>query len=205
MLRTILVGALLLAGCADTFDVDLGEFMRLPEIAQLDFSRIAPAASYQYWELRYQFEGTVPTILGSGGTRTRDQLDPALRSALDTTRTPSGFAIGCLPGYCYKYIVAVDGGIRVFATRQALADFLGSINSMEEAALLAHAQGLHWTSLNAATGYRETGAGWEIVGLQLVRDCTPVQTDRVLLLVRRDGSIRELDREVYQRTENACV
>ena len=47
--------------------------------------------------------------------------------------------------------------------------------------------------------------GWEFVVLQLVRDCTPVQTDRVVLFVGRDGSIVEGDREVYEKIKNACV
>jgi hypothetical protein len=136
---------------------------------------------------------------------TRDQLAPALRTQLDTTRSPTGFHISCLPGYCYKYVAAVNGAVQLYATAQALAGFLGTIDGMEEAALLAHAHGLYWDHHSPAAGYREVAGGWQIVGLQLVAFCAPIQTDRVLLLVRHNGTVQELDREVYNRNENACI
>jgi hypothetical protein len=203
-MRRILVGLLLCAGCSSALDVDIGEFARLPDVADLAYSNIAPAQAHDYWELRYAFEADQPSIVGSGGRLTRDQLSTAQRTALDTTRAPSGFATSCLPGYCYKYIAAVNGAVQLFASPQALAAFLGPIDSMEEAALLAHARGLYWDSIDR-TGYRAVAEGWQIVGIELVRLCAPVQTDRVLLLVRRNGSIQELGREIFEKSENACI
>ena len=204
-MRRITTLCLLAVGCANAFDIDGTEFARLANIRDLDYANVEPAQVHQYWELRYAFEQAPPTVVGSGGTSRRDQLDPAIRAALDTVRPPSGFATGCLPGFCYYYLVAANGSIRTITTPPQLADFLGTVGSLEEAALLAHARGLHWDAQNAATGYRQVTNGWQILGLQLVRDCAPVQTDRVLLLIRDDGRVVELGREVYERSENACI
>lgn len=203
----LLALSLVLAGCkTDILDVDISQFSRLPSLEDLDYSRVSPAAPYEYWELRWTFGGGEGNrILGAGGLRPRNELDPTIIAELDSTLPPSGFFSGCLPAYCYTFIAAVHGSVQVYANRPTLLQFLGQIDSMEEAALVAHTYNLHWSSSDASTGYRAVSAGWEILALQLVRDCTPVQTDRVLVLVRRDGSLVELGREVHSRSENACV
>jgi hypothetical protein len=206
-MKRMIVGFLLLIGCSSAFDIDADDLTRLPSIEQLDYSAITPAEAHRYWELREGFGAGSGTsrILGAGGTQTRAQLDSATIAGLNNTRPPSGFAVGCLPGYCYKYIVAVNGTIRTYANTAALLQFLGPVEAVEEAALIANAHNLYWSTDDPATGFSQVSGGWEIVGLQLVRDCAPVQTDRVHILVRRDGIVSELGREVHSKLENACV
>ncbi len=207
-MKVVLAAAVLLAGCSSgALDIDMERFTRLPRLENLDYSKVDPAEPHRFWELRWSFgpgsgEGRV---LGSGGTVDRSQLDSATIAALDQTRPASGFSISCLPGYCYKYIVAVNGAIRVYANTEALLEFLGEIGSVEEAALLVDARNIYLDPDNPDTGFNGVSSGWEFVGLQLVRDCAPVQTDRVHVLVRRDGSVVELGRELHSKLENACV
>jgi hypothetical protein len=196
----------MLAGCSSALDIDTDDLSRLPSLEQLDYTHITPAESHRYWELRESWGGDAPLkVLGAGGQVPRNQLDAATLAALDSTRPPSGFAISCLPAYCYKYIVAVNGAVRAYATAAALQTFLGSIESMEEAALVAHARNLYWSAETGDTGFLATSSGWEIVALELVKACAPVQTDRVHILVRRDGNVSELGREVHSKLENACI
>ena len=204
-----MVGLLGLTACdgINAFDVDLDEFDRLPRFEELDFSKVSPGGSFQYWELRHAFGGRVngtDRIIASGGSRTRPELGAATIAALDSIRPATGYAIGCLPGYCYKFIAAVDTQVRLYNTRESLRTFLGTIDSREEAALIADAHNFWWDDSNE-TGVREVSGGWEIIGLQLVKDCAPVQTDRVHMRIGRDGSLKELDREVHSKLENACV
>ncbi len=195
-----------LVGCDEApLGVDMRLFERLPDLEQLDFAQISPAQPYQYWELRRAFDFMEDRILGSGGSVPRSGLDPALIAAMDEVRPNSGLFSGCLPGHCFTFITAVNGSVRLFATRQGLREFLGPINSKEEAALVVHAHNMWWDAANPDTGYRTLPGAWEFVALQLVRDCTPVQTDRVFVRVRMDGSLIELDREIYQRDENMCA
>ena len=202
----IIVGALLLASCTNSLGIDDDDLTRLPSVEQLNYSSITPAESHRYWELRESWGGSDPVkILGAGGQVPRSQLDAATITALNDTRPPSGFAMGCLPAYCYKYVVAVNGNIRVYTTAQQLLDFLGPIDSVEEAALIAISRNLYWSAEDRATGFQQTSVGWEIVGLELVKFCAPVQTDRVHILIRRDGSVRELGRVVHSKLENACI
>lgn len=201
------IGAtLFLAACSSSLDVDTDDLARLPDLEHLNYSSIRPAQNHRYWELREAWgSSAAPRVIGSGGQVPRSQLDSAAITALHNARPASGFAIGCLPAYCYKYVVAINGTLQTYASAQQLLQFLGTIDSMEEAALVAHSRSLYWSAADPATGFQEVGSGWEIVGLALVKDCAPVQTDRVHILVRRDGVVRELGREVHSKLENACV
>ena len=82
-MRKMMAIPLLLAGCTSAFDIDMAGFSPLPDVEALDYSKVEPAASHTYWQLRYAFEGSAPTVLGAGGTLRRDQLDPAQRAELD--------------------------------------------------------------------------------------------------------------------------
>jgi hypothetical protein len=202
-----LIGA---SACSnDMIDVDAAQFSRLADVDSMQHSRIIPAQSYQYWELRYSFGpgSGVDRLLGSGGTRTFNQLAESVQTALRNTTPNSGFSSGCLPAHCFLVIVAVDqaGTVSVVQTRDALLAFLGTLETVEEAALVVRSYNLHWDARNINTGYRAVDGGWEFLTTQLVRDCQPVQTDRVHVLVRPSGALKELGREVLSRLENACV
>ncbi len=202
----VLLGALATGCTSDMLDVDIDGFSPLPALEELDYSRIVPAGPFEYWEVRWiMSNGGDNRILGAGGTRTREELDSMTVAELDKAAPPAGLSAGCPPAFCYTFVATVNNTVNVIADRPGLLQFLGSIDSVEEAALVAHTYNLHWDAANRATGFRAVSEGWEILGLQLVRDCTPVQTDRVHVLVRRDGALTELGREIYSRLKNACV
>lgn len=197
------------AGCSSVtgLDVDLTRFDALPDVAELDFASVDPAQDWSYWELRMSWgtlEGRV--VLGGGGALSADELPPETRTELEAIDLPSGFAGGCLPSWCFKYIVAVDGTGHVVtaSTREELRAFLGVTDSVAEAVLLLDAHGFHWSDDRQGIRMRDAG-GWEAVVLELVRGCDPIQTDRVLVHVGTDGSVSVVDRELWQRLDGACI
>ncbi|MEX2529281.1 MAG: hypothetical protein WD960_00780 [Gemmatimonadota bacterium] len=209
-----LLGGCLIAGCLSAgcnsvtgLDVDLTGFDSLPDVAELDFSAVDPAQEWSYWELRMSWGMPVGrTVLGVGGTLLEDELPPETRAELEAIDLPSGFAGGCLPSWCFKYIVAVDGTGHVVtvSTREELRAFLGVTDSVAEAVLLLDAHGFHWSDDRQGIRRGDAG-GWEAVVLELVRGCDPIQTDRVLVTVGMDGSVNVVDRELWQRLDGACI
>ena len=205
----ILLLACLLAGCNSVtgLDVDLTRFDALPDVSALDFSTVAPAQEWTYWELRMSW-GTPEDriVLGAGGALSEAELPPEIRLELEDVHLPSGFAGGCLPSWCFKYIVAVDGAGQVvtISTTEELRAFLGSTDSLAEAVLLLDSHGFHWSDDRQGIRMRND-EGWEAVVLEWVRACDPVQTDRVLVTVGRDGSVRVVAREIWQRLDGACI
>lgn len=198
------------AGCevSTGLDLDPDAYDRIPLLQDLDWTEVEPAAEWDYWEVRAAGIPTPPIVLGSGGRLSRAELGADVREELDETLPPSGFSAGCLPAYCYRYIVTVeDGAIGTIRSAAGVRDFLGAIRTREEAILLLSARDYLWWDgeEDENTGVRAVSDGWDLVVLELVRTCTPVQTDRVRFRVHDDGDITERAREVWERHENACV
>lgn len=207
--RLTVVLPLLLLGCAGNggFDVELDLYEPIPQVGELDFTTVEPAGSWLRWELRWSWGGGTPSdsVIGAGGPLVRDGLPESAQEAFATVAPLSGFAGSCLPAWCFKYVVAAapEGTVRLIHTVNELQGFLGSLDSLAEAVILLDAAGYTW--YGEGHGIRAVASGWEAVVFELVRTCDPVQTDRVLVRVRRDGEVVVGPREVWNRTEGACI
>lgn len=204
----VLLALGLVVACASPtgLDFDAEVYEPIPRFHALDYTAIAPAQEWDYWELRRAGLTEEYSVIGAGGALSRDELDPEVRAALDAVAPPSGFAGGCLPAYCYSYLVAAEAGaIAVFRNRDELAAFLAPITTREEAILLGTAGGNLWWDEGENTGVRDVGGAWDLVLFELTRACAPVQTDRLRLRVHADGTVAEEAREVWKRSENMCV
>ncbi|MFW5947705.1 MAG: hypothetical protein ACOCUW_04365, partial [Gemmatimonadota bacterium] len=194
----------------------------IPALGDLDWSAVDPAAAWDYWELRRAGPAPDP-VLGTGGALTLEELDPTVAEALSLIEPSGGFAGGCLPAWCYSYVAAVDGDqVTVIDTRGHFAAFLAPVTTAEEAILLAWSRDHVWWDTPAYTGVdeglpvlppggerdtgiREVDGGWDVVVFQLTEYCDPIRTDRVRFRVHADGRVTEEAREVWQRTEDACI
>jgi hypothetical protein len=194
------------AACSGSgFEPDLSGYEASPEVADLHLANVQPALAWDYWELREAIQPEAPTVLGSAGTSGRAGLDPAVIAAIDAQMPTRGFAGRCLPGYCYKYIVAARAGqVQVIDTVDDLIEFLGPTDALEEAVLLLDAKSYFW-DLGDATGIRQVGNAWDAVVLELVNACAPVQLDRVRVRVDAAGRLNAGAREVWSKDANSCI
>jgi hypothetical protein len=194
------------AGCGGGgFEPDLSGYDAIPEIADLHLANVRTALAWDYWELREAIQPQAPTVLGSAGTSSRAELDPAVIAAIDAEMPTRGFAGRCLPGYCYKYIVAARAGqVQVVDAVEELMEFLGATDALEEAVLLLDAKSYFW-DLGDATGIRQVGNGWDAIVLELVNACAPVQLDRVRVRVDAAGRLNAGAREVWSKDSNSCI
>jgi len=212
----VIIASLLFFGCqgnyesADKFwkDVNLDAFKTLPQFENLDWSQIKPAEAVTYWELRRALPGDAYTVIGAMGDKCGAADDKArCISEFDALRTapPNGF--GCIPGFCFEYLVSNSGNEnKIWDSIDALKAFLGPVDSEEEAALLVNANGFSWRPDNKEAGaIRQAGEEYELIALKVVRSCTPVQTDRFLIRIDRGGALRVLLEEVFTRIDNGCA
>jgi hypothetical protein len=102
----------------------------------------------------------------------------------------------------YNALVTTLGDeVEVLQTQRAIQELLGTIDSLDEAALWVQANNGE-VACDSASG-RTTGQGYEIAHSLTLSDC-PVQTANVVDRVSPDGTIVELSREVQPAT-NVCV
>lgn len=193
-------------GCGhDGVDVDLKKFEEIPE---LDFSAISIAGDAGYWELRdalilYQSDFTV---IGKNGSLCHEAADPNrcnsdfLALSPDTGFTPHGHPLGSV-----YYIAANKGDDNwVIVTLEEAKQFIGELESEQEAALWALVNGYHWTSEKVNGAIRKVAEGFELIVIQTVRWCDPIQVNRFHILITADGTVEQLGQEVFLR-EVGCA
>ena len=194
---------LMLLACSSFMDVE--KFELLAPFEELPLSTITTAAPYDLWELRaYRVSGTHAVIAG-GGTVSRSAVPPALLAEFDDTESLSGFDPGCLPSTCYKYFVTLKGAvIDTWTSIQEVRAFLGTIDSRVEAAVMAKAHGYYWEAPTESAGIRDIDGEYELVVLDLVEFCEPVQIDRFLLRISTTGEVRILKQQTWD-VSGGCI
>jgi hypothetical protein len=183
-----------------------GGFTALPGDDAIDLAAVQPAQPVDHWEFRIGSPLGVFAVLGGAGTRSRVELDPVLRETFDAVTPTSGSYTRCLPASCYYYLAVLNGdSIWTVSTPEQLLAFLGALESVEEAALLAGFRGFDLGGTIEESAYRPVPDGWELRLVQLVESCDPVQLDRVLLRIAYSGEVTEVRREVWRREFGVCI
>ncbi len=198
---------ILTLGCGDSPTWPMEGFAALPAFEELDYASVTPARDFDYWELRYSFEGQGYEVLGSGGSQKKVDLDPNVLEDFETAHSQVGFDIGCLPGFCYKYVASVEGtSVELWSSPGRVSSFLAPLDTEADAVLLAKAHGYYWIGNDVETGaIRAAGDGFELIALKLVETCDPVRIDRFRLYVSRMGAVSVSDSEIWQTERGACI
>lgn len=207
---SLIILSIVLSSCANEItNLDLSNFSQMPTIKELDYKQIQPNQTYDYWELRQAETGKALEILGSGGNKTKAQLSSSVKTTLDSTTTDTGFNIGCQGqgGFCFKYLVTVrDGQVQVLNNATTITNFLGTIDSLPEAALLASSHGYVWDGNSVATGsYIENGGVYTLIVLRLVNLCLPVQLDRFQISINKNADISVITSSGWESFANNCI
>ncbi|MDJ0765197.1 MAG: hypothetical protein QNJ97_19610 [Myxococcota bacterium] len=191
-------------------DLDLTTFMPLVEIENMDFTNISPSAEVEYFELRTEFaydESHEYSVVNQHGTlcQAAEDVDQCLK-AFESTLPQGGFCIFDHPADQWYYLAVQSSLVNETIDSVAgVADFLGAIDTAEDALLFVRANCYFWRAGHVeAGGIRQVANGFEVIAIELVSLCTPLQSDRVLLHINTDGVIVELDREVYSKKDDMC-
>lgn len=188
-------------------DVDLSLFQPIPEL--FPYNDLTPATPVNYWEFMLGSAPEFHEVLYANGTKCEDATDPAACTTTfdETFSENQGFATGCLPGGCFYYIRFQQADtIGLVTSTEELRQYLGDIDTPDDAILLALANG-YWFRTNNIEGgaFRAVGNGYQLIMTRTVKFCAPIQEDRYLLEVSRNGTVRVLQEEVWIVDENACI
>lgn len=163
-----------------------------------------------YWEFIYSEEYEFNKIILSTGNKCQNSKNQdECMSQYDSIKSDAeGFIKDdCLPSNCFYYIKYQKNNTNDIITNSTeLKAFLGDIDTPSEAILLAASNNYRFnTTKKEIGGIKETPSGYEILMTKLVSDCLPVQTNRFLLQVDKNGTITVLDEEIYSRDDNGCI
>ena len=212
----ILVLVILLFSCSSDEEglrVNFNDFEAIPE--EYPFSDIntkMPISYFEYIQTMPDYEDPDDpnsivyrnNVLFSFGETCSDV---SCKTAFNELQAEEGFIYGCLPGYCFSYIKYQRQKDNFLVTSQEdVLNFLGEIDTPGEALLVARANGYYWAVDEKNDGaFREVNDGFELIVIQTVSYCFPVQSNRFHVKVNRSGDISIISEEVKEIMENGCV
>ncbi len=191
--RFLLMICLALCSCSDGYQ-------RFPEeLASSDnlVLKIIPDKKYDYWEVvEGQFlRSDHPKIWISRGNM------PLNFKVKDPQQ---GFLTGCNPSKCYKYIAySLNGIYGVVSNLEELKAFIGKIDNIEEALILANESSSLSITNGPKEGYKKHG---DVFSLRLTRsEQCPEKKEYVLFQISKLGKITEKTLSTYYQGKDCVV
>ncbi|QRK08132.1 ferritin-like domain-containing protein [Archangium violaceum] len=211
-LRASLASPLVLAGCGH---LDLSDYSApVCEGGSLAVSGLSPASRTDFVQLRRIYfspgaDERNEVATSSSGTACATASDRgACESALSALSSRSGFNSSCVDA-CTAYYLAVTRGDEVAAltTLESLRSFLGTIETQQEAALLAFAEGYDLSCGNLQRGAVRANAdgSFNVVATRGFACGENTAVTRFVLEVSASGDVREAHRDVVERGSGGCA
>ena len=206
--------ASLLSACGDETssfidELDLSEFETITAVESLDLDTISVDAAVTYWELREdeQHPDGAPSVLSASGQLCDGAGDEAAcRTEFEELSSTAGFGWHSHPLDLFYYLAVNEGESNsVIASKDDVLSFLGDIESTDEAVLAALAEGYYWDTDKEAGAVKEVDGGFELIVVKSVSLCMPIQSNRILLRIDRDGTQSVLREEVLRKLDDHCA
>jgi hypothetical protein len=211
-LRLSLVSPLVLAGCGDDEDLT-GYTLPACEDGGLAVSGLTPAAPVDGVLLRTVVsEGSsvlqIRTTATEGAPCVTASDPAACRSTVEGLIPKRGFHRFCFD-VCSEYYVATTRGddITAHATVEALRGFLGTVDTAQEAALIAFADGYDLSCENVKRGGVRGNAdgSFSVIGTQGYACGEGTEITRFVLQVSSSGEVKEVSRKVIEKGRDNCA
>jgi hypothetical protein len=150
---------------------DLKEFTPF-DSNELKFDQIQPDGEYLYWRClstdAYSKQGKERMVAEFGNQKYAKRTK--------NTYSKRGFLVGCGPGLCYYYIVAIrkDKTVELIDRDEGLKSFIGKVDNVEEVKILARANRLYVNLKNLNTGsYRKMDDDYLLYLFDYMESCLP--------------------------------
>ncbi|MCA9602549.1 MAG: hypothetical protein KC417_11010, partial [Myxococcales bacterium] len=139
-----------------------------------------------------------------------DELGERCKSATDKATCEAEVETGFGFEGVGSHVVTTDGDdVERYGTpERPIGEFLGEINTPEEALMVIWAQGYDINCAPGAdggAGVKKTSKGFEVITSRYTMDCDPIEKTSYRFLVRPDGSFVLLESGVISSEDGACI
>ena len=189
-------------------DFDINFFKPIPKDfafkdRALIIDKILPDTNYVYWKCLYKdviSDNTRGKIIVSKGD---SQKYSSMAKKIDSF---GGFFVECHPLICYSYILGFkkDSSVEVVNSEKKFKRFIGNIDNLEEALLIAKINGL-WFDTDTIIGGAYRIREKDYLFYLLDYSSTPVTYKSVKAILTKKGEFKILSKEVYKRTDEYYI
>lgn len=206
-MRIILVLLVLLASCSEKSETEKGEtkFQKINYSLKYNYldsigKKIIPNENFEYWAYstyfqRYGDQKVSRTILREGG-------DTLAKKKITQKFEPYGIFQGGHPSYRCNYVTIIENQkVKYIRTDEELRNFIGKIDNLEEAILLAHSYGYLMDTELFASQYKKTENGYQ---LRLMKYHEfPLSKELIDIYIQKDGFIKTRSLGIYKKGKEA--
>ncbi|RYZ44254.1 MAG: ferritin-like domain-containing protein [Myxococcaceae bacterium] len=210
-LRTTLATPLVLAGCGSN-GVSLEGYDEVacdngtPAVSDLT---ISPAPDYLQLRLITPLDPPAWQGLADSGEACSTATEvPVCEAALADAKSMEGFHHTCFQ-LCSDYFLAATRGdeVKTYTTLESLKGLLGTIDTAQEASLVAFASGYRLTCGDKAQGAvkRNANGTFSVIGTQGYLCGEGTKVTQYVLEVSASGEVQERERNVLERGSGSCA
>lgn len=183
--------------CQNTVSRD---FKKIPEILdnpELLYPFIMPDSKYQYWSVfRNNPDPDLAVVYES-------QMPPYM--TLNDPVPEKGFFQKCLGEDCFSYLMACENGRSVhFSTEQQLRGFIGSVDNLPEAVLIANTYGFSVDADNGLGSSYKTDDQYISLYLSKIKNCPLTKESFLIRINRKTGKTDSKSNGIYFKSKE-CI
>ncbi|MBO9693556.1 hypothetical protein [Chryseobacterium sp.] len=174
------------------------DFKKIPEILdniELLYPFIVPDKAYAYWR-----------VLSNDSDYEKAVIYESQAPDFMTINEPvpeRGFFQKCMGNNCFSYILACKNERSVyFSSEQQLRDFIGTVDNLPEAILLAKTYGYSVDTGNRFTGSYKIEDHHILMYLMQSKGCPAVKESFWIKINRKTGKLEAKSNGVYAKDEN---
>lgn len=173
------------------------------------FEDVKPAYDFDYWELIKHTTDHKETIQFRFGVICKDSNNPR-KCTYDFFRmddTGINFNYDPKNSRAYYYLKSNQQDYnKTWNSVDELKAFLGIIDSEGDALLLAAANGYFFAKDDRyMSGIRKKDDGYDVIGLKTISTCEPLQINKFLLQIDKNGNIKAKDEIIFIDDQKKCI
>ncbi|MFC5270135.1 hypothetical protein [Adhaeribacter terreus] len=163
-------------------------------------SRIKPEIKVDKWEFFFNDLGEPKSIFDSNEAI---EFSIPIKSEIES-KYISGFFSGCMPAYCSYFIAATKGdSIEIIDSEAKLQNFIGKVDNIEEAIIIAKINGFDLSLENRIGKYKITENGFYFKGNKFIK--CPQKILKYNIEVSKNGELRSWYQETIEISKDCII
>ncbi|MDN3693880.1 hypothetical protein QWZ06_17100 [Chryseobacterium tructae] len=177
------------------------DYKKIPNILDTTeylYPFIIPSKEYDYWRVLTNDSDPDKAIIY--------ESQAPLYMTINEPAPEKGFFQKCIGNSCFSYIVACKKDRPVyFFTEEQLRNFIGTVDNLPEAILLAHTYGYSIDTQNRFTGsYKIDDHSISLYALQ-AKGCPVVKESFLIKINRKTGKLTAKSNGIYSKNEDCTT
>ncbi|WP_347219236.1 hypothetical protein [Chryseobacterium sp.] len=178
------------------------EYHKIPDSLHFKddlYKFIIPDKKYENWKVMRKYDSLREELLYENKSW-QDEKDVRIHSP------DRGFFVECMPDWCFTYITIFDNkNFRNIASEEELRSFIGYVDNIQEALLIANTYGFWFDQKDPVGGSFKQDGNFFYIYLAKFESCPVSKESFFIKLNRKTGAFESQTKGVYYKTDKCFI